>query len=137
MENNRIFMTCVSTARKAVGSTAPAKLMPTHGRPGTDAESDVGGLHAALGSCHALPCCGSNAGAGGSCSPRQAAPALLEHGRLLAPPLPAQPPMSSDFSEVRFCSAAPRSGWIVLAPGPSSQGCQLNCTTASLLPVMV
>lgn len=42
-------MTCMSTARKAVGSTAPAlpaKLLPTHGHLGSDSESYMGGCTA-------------------------------------------------------------------------------------------
>ena len=71
-------MTGVSIADKVVSSTAPAllaKVMPSHGCPGTDTKSEAGGPHAAPGSCPTLPSCGSDAGAGGSCSLRWAAPA--------------------------------------------------------------
>lgn len=92
-------MTCMSTARKAVGSTAPAlpaKLLPTHGHLGSDSESYMGGCTAhwdppthpllwlqCRGGRPLLPRTGCSSAAGA----RQALPQ----------PLPAQPPRISGF----------------------------------------
>lgn len=137
-------MPCVSAARKAGSSMAPAlpaNLMPTMGIWALVLSPTWGGSHAALGFCHVFPSRVSNTGGRRLLFPESgcsgAAGARWPLPQPLPQPLPVQPPVISHFSTARFCSAAPRSGWVVLAPGPGSQGCQLNCTTASLLPVMV